>query len=90
MLTVLFIVIAAVAILMALRRGGSPRGAFDLGRERLRDAAHKPAMVAPFYVAVGAFIALGLVTGSGNWKAALFAFAFVSAFLTLMLWVARR
>jgi len=88
--TVVVIAFAAFALLVALRRGGSPRGAFDMSRERLRADAHKPAKVATFYGLVAAFFALILVTDSANWPAALFALAFAFAFLTVVFWLARR
>jgi len=89
-LTALALAFVGFAVVMALRRGGSPRGAFDAGREHLRTDAHKPTKVATVYVVVAAFFALTIVTGAADWMAALFAFAVASAFLTCVLWVARR
>lgn len=90
MLTVLALVFIVVAIGLALGAGGSPRGAFDVSRERLRADAHKPSKIAPLYLAVVVFIGVGLVTGATNWAASLFALVVTSAFLTAVFWIARR
>lgn len=91
MLTVVAYAFIACAVVMVLRNaGGSPRRAFDTSRERLRADANNPSKVAVFYVVLAAFIGIGLLTGSGNWKGALFAFAFGSAFITAVFWAARR
>lgn len=90
MLTVVALAFIALAIALALRRGGSPRGAFALSRERLRADARSPAKLAPIYLVVAAFFALMLVTGSGRWEAALFAFVVAAMFITTVIWLARR
>lgn len=90
MLTFLALAFIALAIVLALRQGGSPRGAFDLSRDRLRDDARNPAKLAPIFLVVAAFFVLMLATGSARWEAMLFAFVIAAAFLATVMWFARR
>lgn len=90
MLTVVAFAFIALAIVLALRQGGSPRGAFDLSRDRLRADARSPAKLAPLFLIVAAFFVLMLATGSARWEAALFAFVVAAAFIATVIWFARR
>lgn len=91
MLTAAALGFIALAMVMALRNGGgSPRGAFQVSRERLRADAKRPTRIAAVLLALALFLAANVALGSSTWHAALFALAVGSAFVGLVFWLARR